>query len=183
MPYWLASTPQMFIAVMQHVRAVENAIAMHAGVVGGGAAHMPFIVVPHTPIAISKQHGAGGFIDKPGFGGGGIHVFVPHGMFIAAVPVPAAPEVPAAAPVPAVVAPRPAAVAPAVTAPLPLAAAEVPAVPVPAVVWPAGVEGSSPPQAMTQKPNTNANQETRAFILEYPTSTRRCARIGPCENA
>jgi hypothetical protein len=96
-------------------------------------------------------------------------------LTVAGAAVPAAPVPAAPVPATAVMPPLPAAVAPAVSAGLPLVAAPA----VPAVPWPPGVvTGSSPPHAARQRPNSNANQETRAFIFAIPTSTRSYPRIG-----
>jgi hypothetical protein len=157
----------VFVAITQQVRACENATIGQFGASGGGGVHLPLTILPHVIVAAS-QHATGGVIDKPGFGAAAVHVTVPQvtaaagapaapaGAPAVAVPVPATP-VPAVTEAPPLPAAGPA-VVPAVRAGVPLTAAA------PAVPTPFGVVGSSPPHAARML-NSNANQETRAFIL------------------
>jgi hypothetical protein len=166
MPYALASMPHVFVAMTQHVRACENATIGQPGAGGGGGVQVPITMLPQVFVAAS-QHATGGVFDRPGFGGAATQVTPPQ-VTVAA----GAPAVPAA--VPAVAVPVPATPVPATTDVPPLTAAVpvVPAVTVavppaaaaPAVTCPLGVVGSSPPHA-ARTLNSNANQETRAFIL------------------
>jgi hypothetical protein len=121
MPYAVASIPQTFVVVLQHVRAVENASGGQAGSSGGGGVHVPLTMLPHEFVAVS-QHATGGVFDRPGLAGAGVQVTVPH-VTVAGAAVPAAP-----AEVPAVTVPVPAAPVPAVTVPVPATVPVVPAV-------------------------------------------------------
>lgn len=157
MPYALASMPQMFVAVMQHVRAVENE-NMQFGASGGGGVQVPATLLPHSFVAAFAQHATGGVFDKPGLGGAGKQVAVPHVTGAAGLPA-------ALAPVPAVVWVVPAAPVPAAPGAPPLPVAVVPAagsVPPPPAA--ATAAGESLPQA-AKMPNINPNQETRSFIF------------------